>query len=185
MTLHTILVSGVLKCITELPEEPKQSDFVEYTDVGDLFHADDYHSAFYAYQRALESAKNNAIPYEDQEMIEGLLDQHCNWRKPSPFDQPIENQIHSFEFAGRIEKDVTWLREVDEKGNQLSVTAIRLIPEVEIEPLEEPVGSFILQQSDIPGTQTYNGTYYHYSQVCVLLATPHKFTITRKPLNHG
>jgi hypothetical protein len=39
------------------PVEPKQEDYVEYTNVGDLFHNDDYHSALYQYRAALESAK--------------------------------------------------------------------------------------------------------------------------------
>ena len=38
--------------------------------------------------------------------------------------------------------------------------------------LEEPIGKFILSNAD--GTQTPNGMYYHYVQVCHLLNTQKK-----------
>jgi hypothetical protein len=173
MTLHTILVSGVLKCITELPERPFVSKIYPEGDVFDR------------YERALESAKNNAIPFEDQEMIEGLLDQHCNWRKPSPFDQPIENQIHSFEYSGRIERVVE--HECKHlKNNPPSVcgtanncdcpfkTVIRLIPESKEESQEppKPVIDFAVWYSGMDRHKVINA-YNRYLRE------------TRKPLNHG
>lgn len=35
-------------------------------------------------------------------------------------------------------------------------------------PVEKPIGAWILEQN-ISGTQTHNGVYYHYSEVCSLL----------------
>jgi len=33
----------------------------------------------------------------------------------------------------------------------------------------KPIGSFILDQKDIPAAMTEMGGYFHYSQVCVLI----------------
>lgn len=36
-----------------------------------------------------------------------------------------------------------------------------------MEELKKPIGSFIIKNSK--GTQTENGVYYHYTEVCILL----------------
>ena len=38
-----------------------------------------------------------------------------------------------------------------------------------LEEIPEPIGKFILKQTDIEPVYTDNGAYFHYSDVCTLL----------------
>jgi hypothetical protein len=162
MTLHTILVSGVLKCITELPERPiKSFDAAHYVSA-----RMEYDNALEDYETALESAKNNAIPYEDQDAIEKLISVHCTGWKPM-----VEGQIYSFEYSGRIE--VTEAFSHCTVGEKHYKTVIRLIPESkeESQPLK-PVIDFAVWYSGMERHKVINA-YNRYLRE------------TRKPLNHG
>lgn len=46
--------------------------------------------------------------------------------------------------------------------------------------LKKPVGQFIIDQKDIKGMPTNNGTYYHYSDVCTLLKRFKKMKTTNE-----
>jgi hypothetical protein len=136
MTLHTILVSGELRNIPELPPQtPKYHSELWYKKYSESFNGNpdqDYQIDVNKYERALESAKNNAIPYEDQVWAKTLIQYH--------FDDPNfeikEGEIYSIEYAGRTQLlkcliDGKGLCRIHcscrEKGVSVSV---RLIPEV-------------------------------------------------------
>jgi hypothetical protein len=140
MTLHTILVSGVMKCITELPDlKPLVPVIAMYHDPIEYSLAcADYDVKIAYYNMQLESAKNNAIPYEDQEKIQWLIVHNSPFREDDarPFEFK-EGQIYSFDYQGRT-KTVDVPEEdsgIDASGPPYAKVdfkkVIRLIPEVE------------------------------------------------------
>jgi len=62
---------------------------------------------------------------------------------------------------------------LDADGN-LKVTIERIIPYLEMQPIPEPIGNYIIAQKDIEYEMTNNGGYWHYSKVCVLLSRHEK-----------
>lgn len=54
------------------------------------------------------------------------------------------------------------------KGKRVKVTIETLEDEKIVEELPEPIGNFILNNAI--GVQATDGKYYHYSEVCILLA---------------
>jgi hypothetical protein len=188
MTLHTILVSGVLKCITELPEK-------KFWPTGCERMLDN--------ERALESAKNNAIPYEDQDSVWRLIFPDLtgdNFAKDfeverlgnilsyrinnSWYCRTIQpNQIYSFDYLGRIEVVTVDMPKTRVMGQGYHITKgrdykmIRLIPESKEESQERIIRDLL---ADYRTLEKAGNT--HYSIELTLLD---KFTITRKPLNHG
>jgi hypothetical protein len=127
MTLHTILVSGELRNIPELPPQPNKEDW-ENTHHWQI--------AFDNYLSALESAKNNAIPYEDQVWAKTLIQFHFD----DPNFEVKEGEVYSIEYLGRIEvkqfkndKDAAVASGYSHPPQKL----VRLIPESKEESQEE------------------------------------------------
>lgn len=100
-------------------------------------------------------------------------------------------ELHKLiEFVGRkfnvgfTERDITFWGNAEYYGKHFGtdevLRAFRELPSTspqptyqgmkdELIPLPEPIGDFILEQPDIYGSQTANGKFYHYADVCTLL----------------
>jgi hypothetical protein len=175
MTLHTILVSAELRNIPELPIHV-------FSD-----HPDWRQSKMYQKSKSLESAKNNAIPYEDQENVAVLIIEQGT----GPLK---EGQIYSFDYLGRIEVVDCCVHDscpVDAGCEHCKepVKVIRLIPESKEESQEELWGKAIEllydachknMMADVDEMKTGDD----FVKWRASLMSSH-FTITRKPLNHG
>lgn len=67
-------------------------------------HVIGYNDCFREYHTALELAKRESIPMEDQELAEKLIGEKC--RKPKPFDELRGDTFYSFPFEGEVERVV-------------------------------------------------------------------------------